>query len=78
MEKQTELRLYAVRDTSTGKLVSDLTNPKKKFWQRKNAAEEAMRGVGSVASYRYGRYKSLELVTFRLVEVTEDEQRKAD
>lgn len=60
--------LYAARDTSTGKLVSDITNPKKKFWQRKNACQSAIKK----ATGRWcPRYKSLELVTFNLVEVNE-------
>lgn len=71
---KTELRLYAARDTSTGKLVSDITNPAKKFWQEKKFTKLAIaRATGGY----YPRYKSLELVTFKLVEV-EDEPRKAD
>lgn len=35
-----KIYLYSARDTSTGKLVSDITNPGKKYWQRKEAAEE--------------------------------------
>lgn len=66
--------IYAARDTSTGKLVSDITNPKKKFWQRKHACKEA---IDKATIGRFKRYNSLELVTFKLVEV-EDEQRKAD
>lgn len=58
--------IYAARDTSTGKLVSDITNPRKKFWQQKRAAEEAIR---KELGMRYPRYESLELVTFKLVEV---------
>lgn len=30
--KKDELYLYSARDTETGKLVSDITNPGKKFW----------------------------------------------
>lgn len=69
--KETELFLYAARDTSTGKLVSDITNPRKKFWQRKAAAREA---ICYATSGRFKKYNSLELVTFKLVEV-KDEQR---
>lgn len=28
-------RLYGARDTSTGKLVSDITNPRRKYWDKK-------------------------------------------
>lgn len=64
-----EMLLYAARDPETGKLVSNITNPKKKFWQRKEAAAEAIRNA---TSGRYRRYESLELVTFKLVEVNDD------
>jgi hypothetical protein len=65
-----DMFLYAARDTETGKLVSDITNPKKKFWQRKEAAVKA---IGNANSSRYCRYNSLELVTFKLVEVTKND-----
>lgn len=59
-------RLYAVRDTNTGKLVSDLTNPRRKYWDRRGNAEAAI-------SKRSYRHKNLKLVVFELVEVkTED------
>lgn len=73
--KETELKLYAARDPRTGKLVSNITNPMKKFWQIKVSAEEAIRRE---TSGKYRRYDSLELVTFKLVEVTDNEQREAD
>lgn len=67
MEK--EMLLYAARDTKTGKFVFDITNPRKKFWQRKDAAAEA---ICNATSGRYKRYEALELVTFKLVEVNDD------
>ena len=70
MEK--EMLLYAARDPKTGKFVSDITNPRKKFWQRKEAAAEA---ICNATSGRYKRYDSLELVTFKLVEVDDDAER---
>lgn len=69
MSKETELKLYAVRDITTGKLVSNLTNPRRKYWDRRGNAVSAIQN-------HYGR-KNLELVTFKLVEV-EDEQRQAN
>ena len=66
-----ELKLYAARDTRTGKLVSDITNPRKKFWQIRSAAIDAIRYA---TSGRWKKYDSLELVTFKLIEV-EDEGR---
>ena len=65
-----QMLLYAARDPKTGKLVSDITNPRKKFWQKKEAAAEA---ICNATSGRYRRYESLELVTFKLVEVKDDE-----
>ena len=64
--KETQLTIYGARDTKTGKLVSDITNPRKKFWQRESAAREA---IHYATSGRYPKYNSLELVTFELVEV---------
>lgn len=54
-------KIYAVRDESTGKLVSNLTNPRKKYWDRRANAEEAIR-----KKIKY--YPNLKLVTFELVE----------
>lgn len=71
--KETELMVYCARNPRTGKLVSNITNPKKRFWLRKAFCEEAIRNA---TSGRYARYDSLELVTFKLVEV--EDERKAD
>lgn len=35
-------KLYGVIDKSTGKLVSDITNPRRKYWDRKRNAERAI------------------------------------
>lgn len=69
--KQTEIYLYGARDTSTGKLVSDITSPRKKFWQRKNDCQIA---ISKATQGNWKQYNSLELVTFKLVEV-ENERR---
>ena len=58
-------KLYAVRDEKRGKLVSDLTNPRKKYWDKRCFAEEAIR-----KNIRYN--PNLKLVIFELVEVAED------
>lgn len=83
--KETELKLYAARDTSTGKLVSDITNPKRKYWDRKGNAESAIAYYNRSYANRKlpysankGEHGTLELVTFKLVEVTDNEQREAD
>lgn len=60
-------RLYAVRDTDTGKLVSDITNPRRKYWDRRGNAVVAMSG-----GVRRHRHKNMKLVVFELVEVADD------
>lgn len=82
--KETELKLYAARDTSTGKLVSDITNPRRKYWDRRGNAVSAIdyynRGYANrklPRSANKGEHGTLELVTFKLVEVDND-QREAD
>lgn len=78
--KETELRLYAARDTATGKLVSDITNPRRKYWDKRGNAVSAIdcynRGYANRKlphSANKGEHGTLKLVTFRLVEV-EDER----
>lgn len=57
-------KIYAVRNKSTGKLVSDLTNPSKKYWSKRFFAEKAIRED----------CRALELVVFKLVEVKDDDK----
>ena len=72
--KDNELIIYAARDTSTGKLVSDITNPRRKYWDRRGNALSAINEYNRKHNYygRLGIHGTLELVTFKLVEV-EDE-----
>ena len=69
-------RLYAARDVNTGKLVSDITNPKRKYWDRKGNAEKAIEDYNSRYANKKlkpftnkGEHGTIELVTFELVEV---------
>ena len=64
-------RIYGARDTSTGKLVSDITNPRRKYWDRKGNAVTAIDKYNKRQNYygRKGKHGTLELVTFELVEV---------
>jgi len=66
-----KLYVYAARDKKTGKLVSNITNPSRKFWQRRGDCIHAI----SNYNYRHSRCKTydLEPVTFELVEVKDDE-----
>ena len=58
-------KIYAVRDESTGKLVSDLGSESKKFWIFRRSAEEAIR--------KDYKCRKLKLVVFELVEVNEND-----
>lgn len=60
-----KLYVYAARDKNTGKLVSNITNPSRKFWQRRKDC------VHAISRYNCRRCKTynLELVAFELVEV---------
>lgn len=72
-------RLYAAREIETGKLVSDITNPRRKYWDRKANAEKAINAYNrryankEFITYHENRgmHSTLELVTFELVEVKE-------
>lgn len=63
--------LYAARCVETGKLVSDLTNPRRKYWDREGNARAAVNSYNNHVNY-YGRMNNhgkVELVKFELVEV---------
>lgn len=66
--------LYAARCVETGKLVSDLTNPRRKYWDREGNARAAINSYNNHVNY-YGRMNNhgkVELVKFELVEVPVD------
>ena len=76
MTKQTKTYLYAARDTSTGKLVSDITNPRRKYWDKRGNAQSAIDYYNSLYankklnySCNKGEHGLVELVVFELVEV---------
>ena len=69
-------RLYGARDTATGKLVSDITNPRRKYWDKKGNAQKAIDYYNSNYANKKlrpgankGEHGTIELVTFDLVEV---------
>lgn len=73
-----KIYLYGARDTTTGKLVSDITNPRRKYWDKRGNAQSAIDYYNSLYANKklnYGCNKGehglIELVTFELVEVKE-------
>ena len=54
-----EFTLYGVMDKSTGKLISNLTNPRHKYWETRKTAENAVR---KFMSERYNADRQLEVV----------------
>lgn len=54
-----EFTLYGVIDKSTGKLVSNLTNPRHKYWETRKNAENTVR---KFMSERYNADRQLEVV----------------
>jgi hypothetical protein len=70
--------IYGARDTTTGKLVSDITNPRRKYWDKKGNAQKAIDYYNTCYANKKlkpyvnkGEHGLLELVTFELVEVKE-------
>ncbi len=79
MVSKTELYLYGARDINTGKLVSDITNPRRKYWDKRGNAVSAIDYYNRSYANRKPPYSSnrgehgtLELVTFKLVEVEQE------
>ena len=67
--------IYAVRDKNTGKLVKDITNPGHKFWEVKGYCQKAIDqyNEGNYYSRRNNNDYDLEMVTFELVEVKNED-----
>ena len=75
-----KIYLYGARDTVTGKLVSDITNPKRKYWDKKGNAKSAIDYYNSLYankklnySVNKGEHGLIELVKFELIEVTDND-----
>ena len=56
---ENEFTLYGVMDKLTGKLVSNITNPRHKYWETRKTAENAVRNF---MSRRYSTDRQLEVV----------------
>ena len=66
--------IYGARDVDTGKLVSDITNPRRKYWDKRGNAQRAIDDYNEHAgdprfNKNRGKYNRVELVIFELVEV---------
>lgn len=62
--------LFGVRNNATGRLISDITNPRHKYWERKNSVESAVNNSSTAHfKYRNGIYnkENLEVVTIKCV-----------
>ena len=68
--------LYGAREVATGKLVSNITNPRRKYWDKRGNAENAI-NYHNTKSPRYRKPNEpgpVELVKFELIEVTTDKE----
>ena len=73
--------IYGARDSITKKLVSDITNPKRKYWDKKGNAENAIEKYNKYYANKelkpfdnVGQHNTIELVIFKLVEVENDKK----
>ena len=58
--------IYGVKDKNTGKLINNLTTKHKKYWDKYDAWEKAIKNS---YSYTPREKDNFEIVTFKLVEV---------
>lgn len=79
MTKQPKTYLYGAREIATGKLVSDITNPRRKYWEKRGNAQSAIDYYNSLYankklnySCNKGEHGLLELAIFELVEVSKE------
>ena len=70
------MNLYGIKDISTGKLVTGITNPSHKFWERRTACQTALRNyIYSCRFSERGDYarENYKVVKFELKEVENEE-----
>lgn len=64
-------KLFGVKDKSTGKLVSDITNPRHKYWESEKRAQSAINGYNPIYVTQRDRKKhnkeDLEVVKIKCV-----------
>ena len=71
--KQIKTYLYGAREVATGKLVSNITNPRRKYWDKRGNAVNAIEYHNNRSpSWRKSNMPGqVELVVFELVEVSD-------
>lgn len=64
-------QLFGVKDKSTGKLVSDITNPRHKYWESEKRAQSAINGYNPIYVTQRDRKKhnkeDLEVVEIKCI-----------
>lgn len=70
------MKLYAIKDRNTGKLVTGITSPSHKFWERKQTCKTALGNyLRHLFRYDWQRYlyavDNYKVVAFKLKEVEE-------
>lgn len=64
-------KLFGVKDKSTGKLVSDITNPRHKYWESEKRAQSAINGYNPIYVTQRDRKKhnkeDLEVIEIKCV-----------
>lgn len=56
-----EFNLYGVKNKKTGKLVSNITNPRHKYWESKKRAQNAIEGYTASHCFNKGTYNKEDL-----------------
>ena len=65
--KNTEtFTLYGIRNNKTDKFVSNLTNPRHKFWESEARALSALNGLKANNLYRSGKYNREDLEVVKI------------
>lgn len=72
MTKQTKTYLYGAREVATGKLVSNITNPRRKYWDKRGNAVNAIEYHNKRTTRKPNAPGDVELVVFELIEVTDE------
>lgn len=70
------MKLYAIKNIRTGKLVTNITNPSHKFWENRQRCENALRKYQTSRQFvnwskQYDLINNYKVVTFELKEVEE-------